>query len=83
MARTIARGTRWAAPQRVCVMGEPGAGKTRLSATFPAPFFIHLENDSNSARPEGVNRITVETNRGAILALAIAQLRLPAVLGIA
>jgi hypothetical protein len=51
---------------RVCIMGEPGAGKTRLAATFPAPFFIDLENGANSARPGGVNRINVETDQGAI-----------------
>ena len=66
MARYIARGTRWAAPQRVCIMGEPGAGKTRLSATFPAPFFLDLESGSHSARPDGVNRVEIETDAGAV-----------------
>ena len=35
---------------RVCILGEPGAGKTRLAATFPTPFFLDMEKGAASAR---------------------------------
>ena len=34
---------------RVCILGEPGSGKSRLAATFPDPLFIDLENGAGTA----------------------------------
>lgn len=31
--------------RRVLILGQPGAGKTRLAGTFPAPLFLQLEPD--------------------------------------
>lgn len=58
----VAAGDSQQTPLRVCIMGEPGAGKTRLAATFPDPLWIDLENGAGSARKEGVNRIVVPTD---------------------
>jgi hypothetical protein len=51
---------------RVCILGEPGAGKTRLAATFPQPLFLDLENGAGTARPDGVNRLVIPTDRSAL-----------------
>jgi len=53
-------------PARVCILGEPGVGKTRLAATFPDPLFLDLENGAGTARPDGVNRIVIPTDRNAL-----------------
>lgn len=44
---------------RVCIMGDPGVGKTRLAGTFPHPFFIDCENGAGTATPEGPNRLVI------------------------
>lgn len=44
---------------RVCIMGDPGVGKTRLAGTFPHPFFIDCENGAGSAVPDGPNRLVI------------------------
>ncbi|NIV32836.1 MAG: AAA family ATPase [Anaerolineae bacterium] len=51
---------------RVCILGEPGAGKTRLAATFPDPLFLDLENGAGTALPGGVNRLVIPTDRRAL-----------------
>lgn len=48
---------------RVCILGEPGAGKTRLAGTFPSPLFLDLENGASTAHPDGVNRVVIPTDR--------------------
>lgn len=54
---------------RVCILGEPGVGKTRLAATFPDPFFLDMEKGAASARAGGVHRLIVPTDRGALTAV--------------
>ena len=51
---------------RICIMGEPGTGKTRLAATFPDPFFLDIERGAATARPEGVNRLIIPTDRNTL-----------------
>ena len=51
---------------RVCILGEPGSGKTRLAATFPDSFFIDLENGAGTARPGGVPRLVIPTDAAAL-----------------
>jgi len=51
---------------RICIMGEPGSGKTRLAATFPNPFFLDLENGAGTARPGGVPRLVIPTDAAAL-----------------
>lgn len=31
-------------PPKICIFGSPGAGKSRLAASFPKPFFIRTED---------------------------------------
>jgi hypothetical protein len=50
----VPQGAASGSPARVCILGEPGSGKTRLAATFPDPVFLDLENGAATARPDGV-----------------------------
>ena len=60
-------------------MGEAGAGKTRLAATFPNPLFLDLENGAASARKDGVNRIIIPTDAQASAAVLAIINRLAAI----
>jgi len=42
-------------PARVCILGEPGVGKTRLAASFPDSFIIDLENGASSTNRPRLN----------------------------
>ncbi len=69
-------------PVRACILGDPGAGKTRLAATLPDPLFLDLENGAGTARKGGVNRIVIPTDaQAASAALAIIN-RLAALPGV-
>jgi hypothetical protein len=48
---------------RVCILGEPGVGKTRLAGTFPDPLFIDVEGGAASARQGVTNAVVVPTDR--------------------
>ncbi len=47
---------------RVCIIGEPGTGKTRLAGTFPNPLFLDLERGAATAQPGGVHRLVIPTS---------------------
>jgi len=49
--------------QRICIMGEPGTGKTRLAATFPSPLFLDIERGASTASANGVERLIIPTDR--------------------
>jgi hypothetical protein len=74
----VPAGDRQHNPVRACIMGETGSGKTRVSATFPDPLFLDLENGAGSARKEGVNRIVIPTDAQASATVLAAINRLGA-----
>jgi len=68
MVTFVPAGTEQPGLARVCILGEPGAGKSRLAATFPDPLFADLENGAGTAQPGGVNRLVIPTDRNALQA---------------
>lgn len=61
-------------PARVCILGESGAGKTLLAATFPNPLFLDLENGAGSTNAPRIN-IPPSPNANAQIKSVIANLK--------
>ena len=51
---------------RICFLGAPGVGKTRLCGTFPHPLFADLENGAATAVKGGANRVVISTDRDTV-----------------
>jgi len=51
---------------RVCFLGKPGVGKTRLCGTFPHPLFVDLENGAATAVKGGANRVVISTDKDTV-----------------
>ena len=65
-SRFVSAGTPPTGTSRVLILGEPGAGKTRLAGTFPDTLFFDLEDGAGTARPGGVNRLVIPPDTHAL-----------------